>query len=246
MHSSGNMILLVTKSGPVSSVQGLICFQAMLQTGLTTDSSGHVHVTGRTAGALSGQTSSGSLDAFVRKYDSSGMEKWTRQFGSGTEEGASGNSISTDSDGSVFAAGMVRGALPGESAQAVLSYAFVAKLFEPVLSVTIDVKPGSFPNTVNLGSGGTVPVAIFSSQDFDARNVVPLSIRLASAPVKLRGNGTPMSSSEDVNSDGLMDLVVHVSTEALQLSDTDTEVVLEGETKEGKRIRGLDTIRVVP
>jgi tRNA pseudouridine-54 N-methylase len=38
--------------------------------------------------------------------------------------------------------------------------------------------------------------------------------------VALKGKGTPMASTQDVNGDGRMDLVVHVSTEALQLSDT--------------------------
>jgi hypothetical protein len=55
-----------------------------------------------------------------------------------------------------------------------------------------------------------------------------------------------MSSSEDVNGDDLLDLVVHVETETLELSETDTEAVLEGETYDGTRIRGVDTVRVVP
>ena len=95
-------------------------------------------------------------------------------------------------------------------------------------------------------SGGNVPVAIFSSATFDATTVEPITVTLASAPVKLKGKGTPMSSSEDVNDDGLMDLVVHVDTEALQLSETDEEAVLEGQTSNGTPIRGVDTVRVVP
>jgi hypothetical protein len=55
-----------------------------------------------------------------------------------------------------------------------------------------------------------------------------------------------MASFEDVNADGLLDLVVHVSTEALGLSDADTEAVLEGQTFDGTSIRGTDSIRVVP
>ena len=55
-----------------------------------------------------------------------------------------------------------------------------------------------------------------------------------------------IASFEDVIGDGLLDLVVHVSTEALQLSVTDTEAVLEGKTSDGTPIRGQDTVRVVP
>ena len=49
-----------------------------------------------------------------------------------------------------------------------------------------------------------------------------------------------------MNKDGLVDLVVHVSTSALQLTVTDTLAVLNGNTNGGMSIRGSDTIRVVP
>lgn len=115
-----------------------------------------------------------------------------------------------------------------------------------ILEVAIDIKPGSFPNSINLGSGGTVPVAIFSTTSFDATTVDHTTITLASAPVKLKGQGTPMVSFEDVNKDSLLDLVVHVSTLALQLGETDTEAILEGTTFDETHIRGVDTVRVVP
>lgn len=85
-----------------------------------------------------------------------------------------------------------------------------------ILRVQIDIKPGSFPNSINLGSEGTVPMAILSSATFDATTVDPVTVSLASAPVKLKGKGTPMASFEDVDGNGLPDLVVQVSTEALQ------------------------------
>ena len=120
-------------------------------------------------------------------------------------------------------------------------------IFEPIpLPVTIDIKPGSFPNSINLGSGGTVPVAIFSTQTFDARTLNPSTITLASAPVKLKGQGTPMASFQDVNGDGFLDIVVHVSTQALQLNETDTTAVLRGKTLDGRVIKGTDSVRVVP
>jgi hypothetical protein len=114
------------------------------------------------------------------------------------------------------------------------------------ISVSIDIKPGSFPNSINLGSGGSVPVAIFSTTTFDATTVDPMSAKLASATVRLKGQGTPMASFADVNDDGLLDLVVHVSTEALQLSGTDTEALLEGQTFSGVPVKGTDSVRVVP
>jgi hypothetical protein len=114
-----------------------------------------------------------------------------------------------------------------------------------VTAVNIDVKPGTSPNSINIGSNGSVAVAIFSTPSFDARTVDPLSVTLAGASVEVKGKGTPMASFADVDGDGLLDLVVHVSTEALELTDGDTEVVLEGKTFGGVSIQGTDLVRVI-
>ena len=114
------------------------------------------------------------------------------------------------------------------------------------LTVDIDIKPGSFPNSINLGAGGSVPVAILSSAVFDATTVDPITVTLANANVKLRGKGTPQASLEDVDGDGFEDLVVHVETEALELSEEDTAAVLVATTTDGILLRGVDTVRVVP
>ncbi len=121
-------------------------------------------------------------------------------------------------------------------------------MFSPpsAIQVEIDIKPGSFPNSINVGSNGKVAVAIFSSPDFDATLVDPLSVTLASGEVWLKGNGTPMASFSDVNGDGLTDIVVQVATGSLLLSDGDTEAVLEGSTFDGVVFTGIDTVRIVP
>ena len=115
----------------------------------------------------------------------------------------------------------------------------------PVIPIQIDIKPGSFPNSINLGSKGTIPVAIFSTPTFDATTIDPTTVTLADAPVRLRGKGRPMASAEDVNGDGLLDLVVHVKTKDLELTDADSQAQLTGETFDGVSIVGTDTIRVV-
>jgi hypothetical protein len=43
--------------------------------GVSTDSSGNIYVTGYTQGDLDGNTSSGSNDIFLVKYDSSGIKQ---------------------------------------------------------------------------------------------------------------------------------------------------------------------------
>jgi len=49
--------------------------------GVTTDSSGNIYVTGDTEGGLDGNTSLGSYDIFLVKYNSSGTKQWTKQLG---------------------------------------------------------------------------------------------------------------------------------------------------------------------
>ncbi len=50
---------------------------------------------------------------------------------------------------------------------------------EPPIDVEIDIKPGSYPNAINLGSQGVIPVAILSSSDFDSTTVNRDTIELS-------------------------------------------------------------------
>ena len=85
-----------------------------------------------------------------------------------------------------------------------------------IASLTIDIKPGSYPNSINLGSNGVVPVAILSSADFDATVIPADTVFLAGSGVAVRGKGNKLlAHEEDVNEDGFIDLVVQVETENL-------------------------------
>lgn len=114
-----------------------------------------------------------------------------------------------------------------------------------VLEVTIDIRPGDFPNSINLGSNGGVPVAILSSIDFDATTVDPSTVALAGAGARVKGNGLPQTSIEDVNSDGLLDIIVFVDVNGFELTSGDMAAELTGETFDGQRIAGTDSIRIV-
>lgn len=112
--------------------------------------------------------------------------------------------------------------------------------------VSVDIKPGAFPNTINLGSNGVVAVAVLSTQTFDARLVDPASVQLAGARAKVKGNGTPIAELKDVNGDGRMDLVVQVTTSAMEVTNGDVSAYLTGRLFDGTRVIGVDSIRVVP
>ena len=133
---------------------------------------------------------------------------------------------------------------------------------ESVLVVEIDIKPGSYPNAINLGSHGLTPVAILSSdegrgrgrgEEFDATSVDPNTVNLAGALVATRGKTGEkfMAHEEDVDGDGLVDLVVQVVTADINpaLLQRDGDViyaVLTGNTSGGEAIEGEDEIVIVP
>jgi hypothetical protein len=189
------------------------------------------YVAGVVGGAVVGQTGV-NQDAFVRKYDTEGTPLWAEQFGTEANDRAAG--ITVDNTG-IYVVGTIDN----------FPDAFVLKMVD-FIPVQIDIKPGTFPNSINLGSGGAVAVAIFSSPMFDASKVDPLSVVLAGATIKLKGNGAPLFSLQDINQDGLVDMLVHVNTQALELTDEDSDAILTARISDGQRIRGTDFVRIVP
>ena len=71
-------------------------------------------MTGYTKGGLDGNTSSGSADLFVVKYNSSGTKQWTKQLGTSSGESPYGG-VAVDSSGNVYAAGYTEGGLDGNT-----------------------------------------------------------------------------------------------------------------------------------
>jgi len=112
-------------------------------------------------------------------------------------------------------------------------------------NIAIDIKPGSDPNSINMGSNGVVPVAILGSVDFDAATVNPSTVTLAGAGVKLKGNSGNAGSLEYVNDDQYLDLVVQVYTNQLDVLG-DGEIFLTAYTYAGPALTGSDWVRIVP
>lgn len=115
-----------------------------------------------------------------------------------------------------------------------------------VIPVGIDIKPGGEPNPINLGSKGKVPVAILSSETFDATTVNVGLVTFAGAPVVTKNNGTFMASFEDVNGDSRPDLLLHFATQSMNLTSSSTDATLNGLTTSGRCISGTDSVKIVP
>lgn len=110
---------------------------------------------------------------------------------------------------------------------------------EPPPTAEIDIKPGSYPNSINLGSKGVVPVAVLTTDDFDASTIDPGTVQFAGAsPVR--------STLEDVDGDGDRDMLFHFGTQELDLDQDSTEATLTAKTKAGHSVQGTDSVRIVP
>jgi hypothetical protein len=123
----------------------------------------------------------------------------------------------------------------------------------PPPQVGIDIKPGSFPNSINPGQKGTTPVAILSTEEFSAPDVVdPFSLTFghtgdeASLAFRGKNQSTPQCSAEDVNGDGLPDLVAHFVTSLAAFEVGDEMGYLKGCTFDGMVFVASDSVRIVP
>lgn len=142
--------------------------------------------------------------------------------------------------GSPFSTGMPRGLHS--------LAAFPPKVCAPaVLAVEIEIKaPASPPVPVNPRSGGKIPVAILSTLSFNAVTQVDTS----SLTFGHAGNEASLAfcdtDGEDVNGDGLPDLVCHFNTRQTGFVAGDANAVLKGKTATGTPLQGSEAIRTVP
>ncbi len=110
------------------------------------------------------------------------------------------------------------------------------------ISVAIDIKPGSFPNSINPRSRGKIPVAILTTDTFDATSVDPTTVRFGV-------EGTEASpvyfALKDVNGDGKRDMILLFNTEETGIKCGETSASLRGKTFGGQEISGSDSIHIV-
>ncbi len=107
------------------------------------------------------------------------------------------------------------------------------------LPVVVDIKPESEPASINLKSRGVIPVALVTTDDFDATDVMPSTVELAGArPVRW--------TKEDVHNDSDIDMLFHFKVQHLNLDMNSTEATLTGNTKKDVPVLGTDTVNIVP
>jgi hypothetical protein len=140
-------------------------------------------------------------------------------------------------------------------------------ILDPIIPVDVDIKPGSWPNPINVKNRGVFAVAILGTEDFDVTTINPESIEIsidgsddAVAPLRwsYEDVATPYIGEDggghDLNGDGYLDLVVHFSTQdvvnMLNLGDyagSTIPLVIDGLLNDdagGTAIQGYDYVRV--
>jgi hypothetical protein len=115
-----------------------------------------------------------------------------------------------------------------------------------LIKVTVDIKPGSDPNCINSDGHGVIPVAILSDFNFDAAQVDPSTLSLDGQAVRVAGKANMQAHLEDVNGDGLDDLVVQIEDVDGSYQQGASMATLTGKTYDGVPIEGTDSICIVP
>ena len=109
----------------------------------------------------------------------------------------------------------------------------------PENTVSIDIKPGSDPNSINRTSGQKIPVAILYTDTFDATQVDWETVVFGpEGATEFHGR----AHIKDVDEDGDMDLLLHFNSRDTGIACGDTEATLTGETFDGQAITGTDAI----
>ncbi len=138
-------------------------------------------------------------------------------------------------------------------------------------SISVDIKPGSCPNPLNIANKGKLPVAILGTSDFDVTEVDPDSVRLAGvAPIRwsYEDVATPFKPSlgkvdcfndcNEYGSDGYMDITFKFDTQEIVealvesvpvdvgIEDRDCIVLkLRGNLLDEKSITGEDVVWIL-
>jgi len=124
-----------------------------------------------------------------------------------------------------------------------------------LVTVAIDIKPGSYPNCLNINSHAVIPVAVLGRADFDVTQIDISTLDFAGLEVRVQGNDALQCSVEDVSGDftypegapdGYLDLVCQFVEDSTTWISEDGYATLTGNLVDSTPISGTDEICIVP
>ncbi len=132
------------------------------------DGSGNIYITGTTNGDLGGNKNSGSFDAFIASYDSSGEMRWVKHLGSAALDSAEG--IALDKRGNIYITGYSNGNPLDGYLNAGSTVAFIAK-YDPFgvkqWVQVLDSKGHDYAGGIAIGESGDIYITGFTNGDLD-------------------------------------------------------------------------------
>lgn len=138
----------------------------------------------------------------------------------------------------------------------------------PVIDVDVDVKPGSWPNPINIVSKGVFAAAICGTEDFDVSTIDPSTVKICIegtaegiSPIRwsYQDAATPFTGPEGEGhalcGDGYLDLLFHFDTQAVVTAlglaghvGQTIPLMIKGnllESAGGTPIQGQDYVRII-
>jgi hypothetical protein len=110
---------------------------------------------------------------------------------------------------------------------------------ESPLPIAIDIKPGKYPNRISPSSQGNLLVAILTTPNFSAAVVETNTVLFGATGTE----AAPLKSAlQDLDRDGDKDLILLFRIDETNISCGDHFAFLTGETVDGQRIVGSDSI----
>ena len=123
---------------------------------------------------------------------------------------------------------------------------FIGTTYGPVglavQPITIDIKPDGLPNSINPRSKGVIPVAVLTTETFDATTIEWSTVRFGASGSEAAAVHYAMA---DVDGDGDTDMLFHFRTQEGGIACGDTTASLTAQTFDSQMVAGSDSVNTV-